>query len=51
MSRRTWRWLRVRITALLARPPAIVDPGMGSEVIEIPSTRFGLALNPPSIGT
>jgi hypothetical protein len=51
MLRRSWRWLRIRITALLSRPPTIVDLGMGSEVIEIPSTRFGLALNPPSIGS
>jgi hypothetical protein len=40
---RSWRWLAVRIGGLLAKPPAIItDDGR-----VIPSTRLGMALNPP----
>jgi hypothetical protein len=40
---RSWRWLAVRITALLAKPPGtITEDGRA-----IPSTRLGMALHPP----
>jgi hypothetical protein len=43
LRERSWRWLAVRIGALLAKPPAfITDDGR-----PIPSTRLGMAINPP----
>ena len=51
MAKRSWRWLRVRITGLLSRPSSFLVLDMGADVIAVPSTRFGLALNPPNIGS
>ena len=46
LSRRSWRWLRVRIGGLLEMPPTFAPYGDG-KVAAIPSTRLGYALNPP----
>lgn len=42
LARRSWRWLRTRILALLDVPPHISPNGQ-----VIPATRLGLALRPP----
>ena len=42
LTRRTWRWLSLRIQGLLDAPPTIAPDGTG-----VPSTRLGWALNPP----
>jgi hypothetical protein len=46
MSRRSWRWLHVRISGLLDRPPVWVPYGDG-KLAAVPSTRLGYALRPP----
>lgn len=49
MKARSWRWLRTRVSALLDTPPTFVTYGeMGSRMTPVPTTRLGLALNPPS---
>lgn len=50
MRARSWRWLSIRITELLAVPDAIVAvvDGKGHlKQLRIPQTRLGLALSPP----
>lgn len=39
---RSWRWLRLRILALLEIPPNVAPDGTA-----FPATRLGLALRPP----
>lgn len=49
MSARSWRWLLTRIIGLLEQP-ALWVPYQSGEVTKfllVPSTRVGLALNPP----
>lgn len=48
MRARSWRWLRTRVSALLDAPPQWVAYGeFGSRLAPVPTTRIGLALNPP----
>ena len=46
LSRRSWRWLNLRISGLLERPPVIVSYGDG-KLASVPDTRIGYALYPP----
>lgn len=43
LRERSWRWLTVRISGLLARPPGFHPDGRA-----IHSTRLGLKLHPPA---
>lgn len=46
LSRRSWRWLNVRIAGLLECPPVLVPYGDG-KLTSVPATRTGYALHPP----
>jgi hypothetical protein len=50
MRRRTWRWLRIRILALMDRPPTFIEVSSkdGKRLVVVPSTRLGYALDPPT---
>ncbi len=47
LRRRSWRWLKVRIEALITATPNLVTAG--DRVLFVPRTRLGFALNPPSL--
>lgn len=46
LANRTWRWFRVRVLGLIDAPPVWIPTDKGFRAV--PSTRLGLALNPPS---
>ena len=47
MRARSWRWLRLRVAALLEVPPDFIVYGEGGRIATSPRTRLGFALNPP----
>jgi len=47
LCERSWFWFTTRISGLLSKPPVVAKLGDG-KYHEIPQTRLGMALNPPS---